>query len=100
VTRSGSAFSEERDSLGKAGMLDADDGAATERLNALSDTYEQAVPEVKSLEDLLERLGSAPSIRNDLLGVQEKAWARGTVGRLIEWKAIDATSGGTIPHRS
>jgi hypothetical protein len=89
-------FDAERDALGKAGLLE-DDEAGVARLSELSKDYEQAAAEVKSLEDRIQELGQSSSRSPDGPGVQEKAWARAVVSRLIARKALDATSGGTIP---
>ncbi len=89
-------FDTERDSLAKAGLLE-DDQAGAGRLSELSQSYEKATAEVKALEDRIQELGSRSSFRPDDPGVQEKAWARAVVSRLIERKALDATTGGTIP---
>jgi len=88
-------FDTERDSLAKAGLLE-DDQAGAGRLSELSESYEKATAEVKTLEDRVQELGRS-SFRPDDPGVQEKAWARAVVSRLIERKALDATTGGTIP---
>jgi HK97 family phage major capsid protein len=92
-------FDTERNSLAKAGLLE-DDQAGTGRLSELNESYEKASAEVKTLEARLQELGPSSgrsSVRADDPGVQEKAWARAVVSRLIERKALDATTGGTIP---
>ena len=87
-------FDAERDALGKAGLLE-DDKASVTRLSELSKEYEQVTAEVKSLEDRLSEVNEAP--RSDEPGVRQKALVGAVVRQLIERKALDATSGGTIP---
>jgi HK97 family phage major capsid protein len=89
-------FSEERDRLGAAGLIDGSDETATERLKELSEDYERTFAGMKSLENRLQGFGNG-SARPNEPGFQEKAWSRTILRQLIDKKALDATTGGTIP---
>jgi HK97 family phage major capsid protein len=89
-------FETERDKAAKSNMLQ-DDAVAT-RLEELREDYVKSDTAYRALEDRWQtETLKASSIPADSPGEAEKAWSRATFRRLYESKALDATSGGTVP---
>jgi HK97 family phage major capsid protein len=89
-------FDEERDRVVKANRMD--DQVHIDRLQELENDYREASKAWKDVERRWQTEAlKAVQIPAEGPGEAEKAWSRATFRKLYESKALDGTTGGTIP---